>query len=68
MRLQVTEAYVRSQSRDIAVLRAAATATKRRFLRTRRNRDAVKIKECLEARRKAKRVLIRAIRKAKAIT
>ncbi|KAI4475429.1 hypothetical protein M0804_014319 [Polistes exclamans] len=53
-------------SREIALLRGAATTARRRYLRARRGGDPVRIRECLETRREKKRDLARAIRRAKA--
>ncbi|KAI4472786.1 hypothetical protein M0804_015611 [Polistes exclamans] len=53
-------------SREIALLRRAATTARRRYLRARRGGDPVRIRECLETRREKKRDLSCAIRRAKA--
>ncbi|XP_043498461.1 uncharacterized protein LOC122521786 [Polistes fuscatus] len=53
-------------SPEIAVLRRAATAARRRYLRARRSGDLVRIGECLMDRRETRRSLVRAIRRAKA--
>ncbi|KAI4474423.1 hypothetical protein M0804_014868 [Polistes exclamans] len=53
-------------SREIALLRGAATTARRRYLRARRGGDPVRIRECLEDRREKRKNLVRAIRRAKA--
>ncbi|KAI4475440.1 hypothetical protein M0804_014303 [Polistes exclamans] len=53
-------------SQELSALRAEATAARRRFLKARRSRDQRRMELCLEARRKTKKQLKRAIRKAKA--
>ncbi|KAI4474145.1 hypothetical protein M0804_014998 [Polistes exclamans] len=54
-------------SQELSALRAEATAARRRFLKARRSRDQRRMELCLEARRKTKKQLKSAIRKAKAI-
>ncbi|KAI4474935.1 hypothetical protein M0804_014600 [Polistes exclamans] len=44
----------------------ATTAARRRYLRTRRGGDLARIRACLEDRREKRRILVRAIRRAKA--
>ncbi|KAI4473026.1 hypothetical protein M0804_015515 [Polistes exclamans] len=53
-------------SQEIVILRGAATAAKRRYLRARRGGDPARIRACLEDRREKKRTLVSAIRRAKA--
>ncbi|KAI4472925.1 hypothetical protein M0804_015554 [Polistes exclamans] len=54
-------------SQELSALRAAATAARRRFLKARRSGDQRRIELCLEARRETKRLLKRAIKRAKAM-
>ncbi|KAI4472929.1 hypothetical protein M0804_015552 [Polistes exclamans] len=53
-------------SREIALLRGAATTARRRYLRAQRGGDPDRIRECLEIRREKKRDLAFAIKRAKA--
>ncbi|KAI4476977.1 hypothetical protein M0804_013157 [Polistes exclamans] len=54
-------------SQELSALRVAATATRRRFLKARRSGDQGRIELCLEARRETKKLLKRAIKRAKAM-
>ncbi|KAI4476358.1 hypothetical protein M0804_013673 [Polistes exclamans] len=53
-------------SKEIAILRGAATAARRRYLRARRGGYPARIRACLEERRERKRTLVSAPRRAKA--